>query len=57
MKVKKIPEQIKLVLEDGREIIYKRINDGTWKEITEKVEKDGHWGRFLVFEEIKLTKL
>ena len=57
MKVKQIPKEMELILVDGRRIVYKRVNDGSWQDITDKVKKDRHWGRFLVFEEIKPDKL
>ena len=50
--IKEIPDEIEFI-RDGELICKWKIADGNWKSFTDKVNKDGHWGRFLVFEELK----
>ena len=47
----KIPEEIELV-RDGKVIEKWERSEGSWKSFTNKVLKDGNWGRFLVFEKV-----
>lgn len=50
--IKEVPGEIELI-RDGELICKWNRCDGNWESLTRKVNEDGHWGRFLVFEEVK----
>lgn len=50
--IKEIPNEIELIREGELICKWKRA-DGSWDSFTRKVKENGHWGRFLVFEEDK----
>jgi len=48
--IKEMPDEIELI-RDGELICKWKRADGNWDSLTRKVKEDGHWTRFLVFEE------
>ena len=48
--IKEIPEVIEFV-RDGNIIARWFKATGSWQSFTNKVEEDGNWSRFLVFEQ------
>ncbi len=53
--IDEIPTEIEFV-RDGKVIARWFKANRSWDSFTNSVKKDGHWGRFLVFENSNCTK-
>ncbi len=54
VKIDESIEEIELINSDGQVVARWFRATGTWDSFTERVKQDGHYGRFLVFEEAEL---